>query len=193
MDWHLDCSKLTVSFTCLLWLLFIIVVPGSEAQYSDERCKCICPPGNQTARAVFITHVSPDQCNCYNVVLPKLSFEVGREFCARCQCKHESRNSSTIKIVVIGFIVITGLLLVYMVYLLIEARFFKGNKALAEETNVAYEQHLDEEEYHESAAETQPNRRKSFGSRFHDQMTRWKKAVMQQRGNVYVRRTVLNN
>lgn len=48
----------------------------------------------------------------------------------------------------IAFIVVTGLLLVYMLYLVVEARFFKGTKTLAEDTNISYEQHLDEEVKH---------------------------------------------
>ncbi|OWA55703.1 hypothetical protein BV898_20091, partial [Hypsibius exemplaris] len=91
--------------------------------------------------------------NCDYVVLRSLPYEGyqvknAAEFCATCQCKHENRNSVTIKAVVILFIVVVALLIVYMVYLLIEARLCKGaTKAMSEDsaTSVAYEQHLDDE------------------------------------------------
>ncbi|XP_055333019.1 transmembrane protein 9B-like isoform X2 [Paramacrobiotus metropolitanus] len=165
--------------------------------HSDKRCKCICPRINGTGRAVYIRNVNPEQCNCDHVVLPNVtSMADGQkvtagEFCAKCQCKHQNRNSLTIKIVVIAFIVITGILMVYMVYLLLEARFFKPTKAVVEDTSVPYEQHLDDEGYGRNGGERR--RTLSITGRLSDQMARWKRAVTQQRGNVYIRRTVLNN
>ncbi|GAU98122.1 hypothetical protein RvY_09305 [Ramazzottius varieornatus] len=176
---------------------------AGDEELSDKRCKCVCPRVNGTSRAVYTNKdVTPDLCNCDHVVLPALLLEGyhgydASEFCARCQCKHESRNSATIKAVVIAFLVVTGILMVYMVYLVAEAKFFKSGKSLSEDSDMAYEQQIDEE-YTSSrgTAEVehrQPSHGASIRSRLKHQMTKWKKAVMQQRGNVYVRRTVLNN
>ncbi|OQV17795.1 hypothetical protein BV898_08091 [Hypsibius exemplaris] len=198
------------------WIVIGVIICGLTAStaavdkdpLSDKRCKCVCPRLNTTGRAVFIQNVAPEQCNCDYVVLRSLPYEGyqvknAAEFCATCQCKHENRNSVTIKAVVILFIVVVALLIVYMVYLLIEARLCKGaTKAMSEDsaTSVAYEQHLDDEDYEVRSRSSMDNNGQRHGhsglglrARFNEQMTRWKRAVTQQRGNVYVRRTVLNN
>lgn len=177
-------------------------VAGDLQQFSDKRCKCICPRVNGTTRAVYIKDVTPELCNCDHVVLPSLPEEGyhvndASEFCARCQCKHESRNSVTIKAVVIAFLVVTGILMVYMVYLVLEAKFMKNSKSLSDDSDMSYEQHIDDEDIaSRGVAEVehrQPSHGGSIRARLSHQMTKWKRAVMQQRGNVYVRRTVLNN
>lgn len=45
----------------------------------------------------------------------------------------------------IAFLVVTGILMVYMVYLVAEAKFFKSGKSLSEDSDMAYEQQIDEE------------------------------------------------
>ena len=76
------------------------------AQYEDVRCKCICPDtavvnGTQSHRKLYIENVPPNKCDCTNVVLPRVGDDIKgkeKEFCPRCECKYESRNTTTIKV-----------------------------------------------------------------------------------------------
>ena len=112
----------------------------ATAQYNDARCKCICPSpqvvtpngtqhntsagsvADNPQRSIYIGNVDREQCNCDGVVLSQLTPEVqgkAKEFCPWCECKYESRNTTTIKWVVslvIGLIVI---LVVYMAILIL--------------------------------------------------------------------------
>ena len=100
-----------------------------SGQYDDFRCKCVCPsPGvvtNDTVaskRKLYIGNVSPNRCNCDYVVLPQLSHDIqdkAKEFCPRCECKYESRNTSTIRFVIIFIIGIISFLVVYMAFLML--------------------------------------------------------------------------
>lgn len=62
--------------------------------------------------------------NCDGVILPKLeklNIHIAgkeQEFCPRCECKYENRNTSIIKVVVIIVIWVISLLVVYMLFLI---------------------------------------------------------------------------
>lgn len=63
------------------------------------------------------------QCcsDCENVIMPRIADKIKgkeREFCPRCQCKFENRNTSIIKFVVILVIWVISLLVVYMLFLI---------------------------------------------------------------------------
>ena len=83
-----------------------------NAQYEDVRCKCICPDtavvnGTQSHRKLYIENVPPNKCDCTNVVLPRVGDDIKgkeKEFCPRCECKYESRNTTTIKVKVIDIL-----------------------------------------------------------------------------------------
>lgn len=98
--------------------------------HSDVRCKCICPPLsshspdknstnntviNTTERRLYVGNTLPGQCNCNNIVQPHFAIEAMssfKDFCARCECRYQSRNTMTIRRNVIFFIaVLTGLIL----------------------------------------------------------------------------------
>lgn len=59
--------------------------------------------------------------NCDGVILPTLP-EIMKnktsEFCPRCECKYENRNTGIIKVVVIIVIWVISLLVVYMLFLI---------------------------------------------------------------------------
>jgi len=88
------------------------------ASFEDTRCKCVCDKtwderGIET-RAVFINTTRSEECDCEFVVkplAPSLS-------CSRCLCRTETRNTTTIKVVVIFIICVVSLLFVYMLFLL---------------------------------------------------------------------------
>lgn len=63
-----------------------------------------------------------DCSNCDGVILPKLDAVrlqgKEQEFCPRCECKYENRNTAIIKVVVIIVIWVISLLVVYMLFLI---------------------------------------------------------------------------
>lgn len=105
-----------------------------QSVHLDVRCKCICPPlltqpksdnsttttNNSDNRRLYIGNTSPDQCNCINIVQPHFKEEESsklslKEFCARCECRYQSRNTATIKRNIVFFIaVLIGLSLYLM-------------------------------------------------------------------------------
>lgn len=93
----------------------------SQIEHADVRCKCICPPLQQDAqkdnqRRLYVGNTIPNQCNCNNIVQPHLTdTKISlKDFCARCECRYQSRNTATIKRNVIFFIVILAGLGLYM-------------------------------------------------------------------------------
>ena len=57
--------------------------------------------GTQSHRKLYIENVPPNKCDCTNVVLPRVGDDIKgkeKEFCPRCECKYESRNTTTIKV-----------------------------------------------------------------------------------------------
>lgn len=104
--------------------------------HSDVRCKCICPPFSQSRdetpssssqRRLYVGNTSPDQCNCNNIVQPHFPTDTKvllKDFCIRCECRYQSRNTTTIRRNVIFFIIIlTGLTLYMLVQYLL--KYFK--------------------------------------------------------------------
>lgn len=60
--------------------------------------------------------------NCDGVILPKIGKEIlGKEqqFCLRCECKYENRNTTIIKVVVVIVIWVISILVIYMAFLII--------------------------------------------------------------------------
>lgn len=60
--------------------------------------------------------------NCDDMVLPKVGKDIAgkeQEFCARCECKYENRNTTIIKVVVIIVIWVISILVIYMAFLII--------------------------------------------------------------------------
>ena len=128
-------NQLTTKLVQILFVLLIFECYGGlcsevqSGQYEDFRCKCVCPsPGvvtndtNASNRKLYIGNVSPNRCNCDYVVLPQLSQDIqdkAKEFCPRCECKYESRNTSTIRFVIIFIIGIISFLVVYMAFLML--------------------------------------------------------------------------
>lgn len=114
-------------------VLLALAAVHVSGQYDDARCKCICPSPQVVAngttgsadkpeRSVYIGNVDREQCNCDGVVLPQLTADVqdkAKEFCPWCECKYESRNTTTIKWVVSMVIALVVVLVVYMTFLIL--------------------------------------------------------------------------
>lgn len=59
---------------------------------------------------------------CDMMVLPKIGKEIAgkeQEFCPRCECKYENRNTTIIRVVVIIVICVISTLVIYMAFLII--------------------------------------------------------------------------
>lgn len=148
----------------------VLFVTFSEAQYDDVRCKCICPKeGNKTAKVsnVFIRAVDTKDCNCEYIVQRE------EQFCLRCMCKYEARNTSLIKVVIIFILVVIGILCLYLVFLFIDS------KRRPVELSI-------------TADEQQERFRLRSMSTFDQKMAKWKRTVTEQRRTIYDARTMLN-
>ncbi|XP_026331836.1 uncharacterized protein CG1161-like isoform X2 [Hyposmocoma kahamanoa] len=116
--------QLTIRIICLAFLFSCVVGQHHE----DKRCRCVCPSpaavfnsSLSTDRKLIIANVPPSKCDCDGVILPIVGSEIrGREaeFCPRCECKYESRNTTVIMVVVVMVIWIITTLLIYMGFLM---------------------------------------------------------------------------
>ncbi|CAK9293080.1 unnamed protein product [Gordionus sp. m RMFG-2023] len=88
----------------LLIFLLVCLFKTYEAQYRDERCKCIfpCPPPpNSTLspknfRQIYIGNIPASKCNCIDV-RSIVIFYKEIQHCSKCECKYQYRNTFTIK------------------------------------------------------------------------------------------------
>lgn len=80
--------------------------------------------------------------NCMDVVIPKIANQLNGkegEFCPRCECKYENRNTTIIKVVVIIVIWIIAALVVYMAFLIVLDPLLNKRK------KGSYQEHTNEE------------------------------------------------
>ncbi|XP_026762463.1 uncharacterized protein CG1161-like [Galleria mellonella] len=135
-----------------IFILLLHFTYVSNQSYEDRRCRCVCPSPaavlNRTlnrGRKLFIANVHPSKCNCDGVILPRVGDDVKgheQEFCPRCECKYETRNTTIIMVVVIIVVWIQVLLTVYMVFLKCldpfikkgKAKYYKEHSVLSDET-----------------------------------------------------------
>ncbi|XP_048006075.1 uncharacterized protein CG1161-like isoform X2 [Leguminivora glycinivorella] len=102
---------------------------------------------NSTAspqRKLYIADVPPNKCNCIEVVLPRLGDFKGREaeYCPRCECKYETRNTTVIKVVVITVVWLTALLLVYAGFLTCLQPLMRRKRTYKDHSTEEVRQHL---------------------------------------------------
>lgn len=190
------------------WLIIsyiaLSIIYSTNAQsYEDKRCKCICPSINavmnntdSTERILVIANTA--RCDCDSVILPKYADKIKgkeQEFCPRCECKHENRNTTVIKVVVIIVIWIISLLSIYMLFLnLLEPLLNKRSKQ-------NYQEHLDEDDassmHQDGSAHNLPMvnvnaSRSNVLNRVTNQQDKWKRQVQEQRQRIYDRHSMLN-
>ncbi|CAO1329903.1 unnamed protein product [Diamesa tonsa] len=197
----------------LLVLVSVQLFALSNAQsYEDKRCKCICPSINSVMnntqednnRILVIENVAPNKCDCDSVILPKWGEKIKgkeQEFCPRCECKYENRNTSVIKVVVIIVIWIISLLCIYMLFLMCLDPLL--NKRAKNQSS--YQEHLNEDDETASVGAASSShvlpmvnvgRAGLSGvnvlNRVGHQQDKWKKQVIEQRKNIYDRHSMLN-
>jgi len=180
------------------------------SQYEDVRCKCICPSTSVVStsadptsdRKLYIGNVAPNKCACEYVVMPTIGDPNVKEgeFCPRCECRYERRNTRTIRVCVILLIWVIAVLTLYMGFLRCLDPLLNKRRSGA----VKYQEHMNEDvnlgefgaEGTTSGENEIQNRARRSGSGVLDkvgaQQDKWKRQVQEQRRNIYDKRTMLN-
>jgi len=183
-----------IFFSCVL----AATIAVSWGGYEDQRCRCICPPKNATdTRKVYIEPFKdPAMCKCENVV------STNPDFCSKCSCEWQKRNTTTIKVVVIIIICVISLLVLYMLFLLcLDPLMSRRPKTYMEQRN-------EEDTSQQQPADTQSmshmvpdsvrprvgvmSRVKHEVNRVKGEQEKWKGTVKEQRKIIFDRHTMLN-
>ncbi|GAB6030357.1 tmem9 domain, member B [Chamberlinius hualienensis] len=196
--------ELKISLTLFVFIAFLSSF--SQALFEDKRCKCVCPDTmvvntTKTDRRFYIGNVPANNCTCERVVMPMVDPRVKeQEFCPRCTCRYESRNTTTIRVVVIIVIWIISLLVIYMLFLMCL-------DPLLNKRATHYQEHTDEDvsEIEQSMPQYAGVSGVGVGggvgsgvggsnvlNRVGHQQFKWKKQVQEQRRNIYDRHAMLN-
>uniref|UniRef100_A0A7N8WS65 TMEM9 domain family, member B n=1 Tax=Mastacembelus armatus TaxID=205130 RepID=A0A7N8WS65_9TELE len=166
--------------TCLLPVL----LQNSE----DIRCKCI-----------FLCHCISLMDNCLHVVEPMpVDGKDVEAYCLRCECKYEERSSGTIKVTIIIYLSILGLLLLYMVYLtllepMLKRRLFGHSQLIQSDDEVGVCVSLNIAPFANahnvlSRSHSRPN----VLNKVEHAQQRWRRQVQEQRKSVFDRHVVLS-
>lgn len=191
-----------VSIVVILSVFYLCdLSPGVEAaSFEDTRCKCVCvktwdAQGKKT-RAVFTNTTRSELCDCEHVVSPVAP----KILCSRCLCRTETRNTTTIKVVVIFIICVISLLFVYMLFLMCL-------DPIIQRRPTSYQQHTNEEVNLEDMSGTRSEgpvtpplgatsdlsaRQRSLLNIVQKEQKKWKGTVQEQRRNIYDRHSMLN-
>lgn len=179
--------------------LSYVVIETSGQSFENTRCKCVCPSISTVTNStdknaiIQIVNVPPDKCSCLWVIIPKIGEAIKgkeKEFCPRCECKYENRNTAIIKVVVIIVIWVISILVIYMAFLIIL------DPLLNKRVKGSYQEHTNEED--ETAAGVggpmshNMSVRGNVLNRVGHQQDKWKRQVKEQRRNIYDRHTMLN-
>ncbi|KFV50925.1 Transmembrane protein 9B, partial [Tyto alba] len=160
----------------------------------DVRCKCICPPYKDHSGQIYNKNVSQKDCDCLHVVepMPVPGPDV-EAYCLRCECKYEERSSVTIKVTIIIYLSILGLLLLYMVYLtlvepILKRRLFGHSQLIQSDEDVG--DHQPFANAHDVLARSRS--RANVLNKVEYAQQRWKLQVQEQRKSVFDRHVVLS-
>uniref|UniRef100_A0A8D0N5T4 TMEM9 domain family member B n=1 Tax=Sus scrofa TaxID=9823 RepID=A0A8D0N5T4_PIG len=160
----------------------------------DVRCKCICPPYKENSGYIYNKNISQKDCDCLHVVdpMPVRGPDV-EAYCLRCECKYEERSSVTIKVTIIIYLSILGLLLLYMVYLtlvepILKRRLFGHSQLMQSDDDVG--DHQPFANAHDVLARSRS--RANVLNKVEYAQQRWKLQVQEQRKSVFDRHVVLS-
>uniref|UniRef100_A0A2C9KR20 Transmembrane protein 9 n=1 Tax=Biomphalaria glabrata TaxID=6526 RepID=A0A2C9KR20_BIOGL len=185
----------------IIFLNFWSSTGVKASSFEDTRCKCVCDKtwdseGKKT-RAVFTNTTRSELCDCVHVVTPvapKLP-------CSRCLCRTETRNTTTIKVVVIFIICVISLLFVYMLFLMcldpiIQRRPTTYHQHTNEESRQPTEEDLSgvrsEGASTPTVTQDMSARQRSLLNIVQKEQKKWKGTVQEQRKNIYDRHSMLN-
>lgn len=184
-------------------LLFLLMVSvrsedkddKEDKKNEDVRCKCICPPYKDKPGKIYNTNTTQKDCDCLHVVTPMPVPGADVEaYCLRCECKYEERSSITIKVTIIIYLSILGLLLLYMVYLtlvepMLKRRLF-GHSQLIQNDDDVGQDHQPFANAHDVLARSRS--RANVLNKVEYAQQRWKLQVQEQRKSVFDRHVVLS-
>ncbi|KAI7694339.1 Transmembrane protein 9 [Sarcoptes scabiei] len=180
----------TAYFLLQKLILLGVLVAIVNCQYEDVRCKCICPVPSVVS-------------NSTNGTTRRFK---AKEFCPRCECKYESRDTSIIRFFVIFIIGVISFLVVYMIFLMILDPWIHKRSSLnsykcfneevsLEEPNQSGEISEDPNSKHQMSSLQSPEaspRASGVLNRVGHSQTKWKRQVKEQRKNIFDNHTILN-
>ncbi|CAF0825097.1 unnamed protein product [Brachionus calyciflorus] len=183
----------------ILTIFLFCYIKYSQAgdEFYDFRCICVCPSFSvigeeETHRKIYIDIINKDQCSCENVLSkwkPNKT-EMLKQFCPRCNCNFEVRNTTTMKIVVIIIICILALLFIYMGFLLcLDPWMNRRTRLYQEQQNEELSMESDD---HPFTAIPSSSSRSNVINRVTQEQSKWKRQVQEQRRTVYDRHVLLN-
>ncbi|XP_024612734.1 transmembrane protein 9B isoform X1 [Neophocaena asiaeorientalis asiaeorientalis] len=184
-----------LSLSCLALSVLLLVHLSDAAKNSEDvRCKCICPPYKDNSGRIYNKNISQKDCDCLHVVdpMPVRGPDV-EAYCLRCECKYEERSSVTIKVTIIIYLSILGLLLLYMVYLtlvepILKRRLFGHSQLIQSDDDVG--DHQPFANAHDVLARSRS--RANVLNKVEYAQQRWKLQVQEQRKSVFDRHVVLS-
>ncbi|XP_032976165.1 transmembrane protein 9B isoform X1 [Rhinolophus ferrumequinum] len=184
-----------LSLSCLaLSVLLLVQLSDAAKDFEDVRCKCICPPYKDNPGHIYNKNISQKDCDCLHVVdpMPVRGPDV-EAYCLRCECKYEERSSVTIKVTIIIYLSILGLLLLYMVYLtlvepILKRRLFGHSQLIQSDDDVG--DHQPFANAHDVLARSRS--RANVLNKVEYAQQRWKLQVQEQRKSVFDRHVVLS-
>lgn len=174
-----------------LVFLFICFVSGNN--FSDSRCRCLCPPLksiNPVAKVYFGDDKSEaTTCTSEKVVRPKIESDSNvndkdlestiEAYCNSCDCNYELRNTGTMRVIVYIYITSIVVLILYTSFV-----YFITEKYQPRETEESMTSPLFPDGRQRGPVE-------NIISRIDSMARRWKADVDQQRNTVFKRREAL--
>ncbi|XP_029577006.1 transmembrane protein 9B [Salmo trutta] len=186
-------SSVAFKLLALVGLLLMSTQTTDAKNSEDIRCKCTCPPYRDIDGQIYKQNVSLKDCNCLHVVEPMpVDGKDVEAYCLRCECKYEERSSGTIKVTIIIYLSILGLLFLYMVYLtllepMLKRRLF-GHSQLQNDDDVGDQQPFANAHNVLSRSASRPN----MLNKVEHAQQRWRRQVQEQRKSVFDRHVVLS-
>ncbi|XP_048828205.1 transmembrane protein 9B-like isoform X1 [Brienomyrus brachyistius] len=182
-------------FLLACFLFIFATAPVTDAKNSEDiRCKCICPPYKDVLGQIYNQNVSLKDCNCLHVVEPMpVAGKDVEAYCLRCECKYEERSSGTIKVTIIIYLSVLGLLLLYMVYLtllepVLKRRLFGHSQLIQSDDDAGDQQPFANAHDVLSRSRARPN----VLNKVEHAQQRWRRQVQEQRKSVFDRHVVLS-
>ncbi|XP_063971091.1 transmembrane protein 9B-like [Lytechinus pictus] len=161
-------------------LLLFVALAACEGEFGNVRCKCICPAEPDIKRDLDIQVVTvslAEECSC------ELVMKRNESDCLRCECKYESRNITTIEVVIFLIIVVVICLFIYLIALaFLDPEMFRSKL-----TEPQMEDTLTPQP--DLSSTRQPP---SYLGRVGSAQRRWRSQVQQQRENIFDRHTILS-
>ncbi|XP_017915001.1 PREDICTED: transmembrane protein 9B isoform X2 [Capra hircus] len=172
--------------------IFIIRTYPKKTAHREQNTKKYVLIGQK--ERISLEHWVLPRSDCLHVVdpMPVRGPDV-EAYCLRCECKYEERSSVTIKVTIIIYLSILGLLLLYMVYLtlvepILKRRLFGHSQLIQSDDDVG--DHQPFANAHDVLARSRS--RANVLNKVEYAQQRWKLQVQEQRKSVFDRHVVLS-